>query len=130
LKNSKYPAFYQKMILSGEISPKKIAELIGNNCTADHIRSVKQRLLRPEKCKKHKDRWRKNNSNKIRESRKKYRNPSREFAVNKGNQYTLSEDLIILSKEKTTAKIAKSLGRSIDAIYRRRVRLHKKTQNL
>lgn len=121
---SKYAPF-QQMILNGEVPPKKIAEFISDGCTADHVRSAKQRFMYPQKCHEDKTRWRKNNPDKIRETRKKYRNPSREFAVSNGTSYTDAEDYAILLGDKTTRELAKELGRSIDGIYRRRVRLRK-----
>ena len=126
---SKYEP-YRKLICSNEIPATKIAELIGDGCTAKRIRAARQRFLNPKKYQKNKDTWRRRNPDKIRDACKNYRNPSRKSANNKRNRYTEAEELMILSETETAIEIAKKLGRSVDAICRKRVRLRKKAREV
>lgn len=125
---SKYDKF-RKEIIGNEISPKTIAKLMGNGCTADHVRAAKQRFLYPNQCKKSKACWRKKNPDKLRAAHKRYRNPSRTIATNSGNSYTDAEDARIILGKETVAVIAHDTGRSIDGIYRRRVRILKQMRD-
>ncbi len=121
---SKYDP-YKEMIIAGKISAQEIAKIIGNGCTAKRVRAAKQRFLDSDKYKTNKDTWRKNNPDKVRKARKKYRNPSRKTAINSRVPYTKAQKIAVLTGEKTASELAKEFGRSIDGIYRLRVRLRK-----
>lgn len=126
---SKYTKF-RDLILSRKVNgkkvnDKKIAEIIGNDCTRKRVSAVRHSLLHPKRCKKRKDDWRKNNPKKLCQSRKNYRNPSRKSATNSRDRYKDTEKLEILTSDKTARELSEKFGRSIDGIFSLQRRLRK-----
>jgi hypothetical protein len=115
----------REIIVAGEVPSKKIAELVGNGCTASAINAARRRFLKPEECQLVNSRWRTKNYTYETKVSRLARTESCKFAVNNKIDYTEDENCIILYSSRTTKEIAKQLGRSMDAIYQQRHRLRK-----
>ncbi len=125
MKNSKYGP-YRKMIVSYEVPTHKIAQIIGDNCTASAVRAARRRFLKPTDCKKVNDTWRNNNRAHENHISRVSRKETQETATNDGTDWTTLEEELILESSCTTRELAIQLGRSMDAIYQHRYRLRKK----
>lgn len=121
---SKYDP-YREEILSGKITAKEIAKKIGAGCKETHIYAAKRRYSNPDGCKNSLRNWRKKHREKANERNRQYRAQYSQCAHNKRARWTEKDDLKVLQKDRLAKELAKELGRTIIAIYSRRVFLNK-----
>ncbi len=116
---------YKDLIISGELSSRDIAQMIGDGCTACSVRSARRRFLKPKIHYTSVKTWRKKNPQRARKIYNDYIAQSHEFAVNNRAPWSTPDEEFALSTEYTGMEIAHALGRSLSAVYRKRNLLRK-----
>lgn len=128
---SKYEP-YREEILSGKFTAKEIAEMIGHGCKKTHIYAAKRRFLNLDKCLESTQKWRRNHQKEA--NKHNYRAKHSQYAPNNRANWTGAEDKKVMDKSLLAKDVAKKLGRTMGAIYSRRVFLNeqrrKKQQGL
>jgi len=127
VKKSKYIK-YRRLIVSSEATSQKIAEFIGDGCTAAAVRAAKRRLLHYNDFKKANREWRKKNSVSANARDRKRRTQTAIFAINHNDIWMPHEDEMVLDTTIKSVLTAKMLGRTIDAVYQRRSRILRNEQ--
>lgn len=121
---SKYDP-YREEILSGKVTAKEIATKIGGSCKKTHVYAAKRRFLNPDKCLDSTRKWRKKNRANANKRNRDYRAKYSRQASNNRTNWTDAEDEKVMNKNLLAKDLTKELGRTIGAIYSRRVLLNK-----
>ena len=122
---SKYDP-YKNIICSGELTAKELTKIIGDGCTTTQVYAARQRFLRPAKYLDSTRKWRKNHRSAANKQNREYRSKHSKNCHNNRVRWAQWEDELVLSEKYLAKDLAEKLGRTIIAIYSRRVFLNRK----
>ena len=120
MRESKY-APYKEKILSGEVSDRELAKIIG--VSPEAVRMARIKLQSPDKYCYANRKWRLKNSQKENAYNRAYRAKSKKQAENFGEEWTDHQKFLVLTSHLKGLELAVEIGRTLDAIYIKRHRL-------
>jgi DNA-binding CsgD family transcriptional regulator len=109
---------YRKLLLKKDISAQEVANQIG--CSVRAVYCLRYKIRNSQKLKESKAKYRKNNHEKILRYQREYGSVGSESAQNLGDNWTTAHESLLFKK--TAREIAIKIGRTVTSVYKKRTR--------